>query len=109
MCAFFFCLKYFAASSAWHLLWALYIQLSHNLFHEAVIDSTHIPLLYALGIPLLVCLPYHTECYLFICLSLLILKLLEGRVTALLISLSPVWFPTGIAEISLIWIQLNKR
>ena len=68
-----------------------------NFFQEAFLDPTYNPFFFALCVPLLVCLPYHAECYLFICLSLLTLKVLQGKVTALLISLSPVPISIGIA------------
>ena len=85
-----FSLKYFAISFA-------YCAFKFSFFQEAFLDPIHNPLFFALCIPLLVCSPHHAACYLFICLSLLTLKVLEGKVTALLISVSPVPIPIGIA------------
>ena len=73
-----FNLKYFAISFA-------YCAFKFNFFQEAFLDRIHNPLFFALCGPLLVCSPHHAACYLFICLSLLTLKVLEGKVTALLI------------------------
>ena len=93
-----FNLKYFAISFA-------YCAFKFNFFQEAFLDRIHNPLFFALCGPLLVCSPHHAACYLFICLSLLTLKVLEGKVTALLICV-PCPNPYRYSK-SILWLEMN--
>ena len=67
--------------------------------------TAFIILSFALCGPLLVCSPHHAACYLFICLSLLTLKVLEGKVTALLICV-PCPNPYRYS-MSILWLEMN--